>query len=123
MKNVVIEKNYYKRKLSDILWLSVPNFSRDYKHGWQSFVLIIDETIAPCSRNEIMERMQDAGISTRPGTHAVHMLGYYKNKYNIRPQDFPSAKFANDNSISIPLHNRMVKKDFEYIVAFFKNIF
>ena len=113
---------YYKRELDAIPWLSLPNFSEDFKHGWQSFVLLIDEENAPYSRNEIMERLQEAGISTRPGTHAVHMLGFYKEKYNIQPEDYPGAQIANDKSISIPLHNRMVKEDFEYIVHAIKNI-
>jgi perosamine synthetase len=114
--------DYYKRELTSIPWLSLPNFSDDYKHGWQSFVLLIDEENAPYSRNEIMERLQEKGISTRPGTHAVHMLGFYKEKYNIQSEDYPGAQIANDKSISIPLHNRMVKIDFEYIVHTIKNI-
>ena len=69
-----------------------------------------------------MERLQEKGISTRPGTHAVHMLGFYKEKYNIQSEDYPGAQIANDKSISIPLHNRMVKEDFEYIVHAIKNI-
>jgi perosamine synthetase len=114
--------DYYKRELASIPWLSLPSFSEDYKHGWQSFVLIIDQEKAPCSRNEIMERLQEKGISTRPGTHAVHMLGFYRVKYTIQPQDYPGAQIANDESISIPLHNKMVKEDFEYIVNVIKNI-
>ncbi len=113
---------YYKKELASISWLSPPIFSDDYKHGWQSFVLLIDEEKAPYSRNEIMERLQEAGISTRPGTHAVHMLGYYADLYSISPNDFPGAQIANDKSISIPLHNQMVKEDFEYIVNCLKNI-
>ena len=69
-----------------------------------------------------MERLQEVGISTRPGTHAVHMLGFYKEKYNIQPQDYPGAQTANDKSISIPLHNRMVKEDFEYLVKHIKKL-
>jgi perosamine synthetase len=114
--------NYYMEKLGSISWISLPSFSNDYKHGWQSFVLLIDEKKAPCSRNEIMEYMQKAGISTRPGTHAVHMLGFYKEKYKIKPKDFPGAQEANDKSISIPIHNKMIKEDFEYIVYSLKNI-
>lgn len=114
--------SFYKKELVGIPWISLPNFTEDYKHGWQSFVLIVDEEKAPYSRNQIMERLQEAGISTRPGTHAVHMLGYYADKYNLSPSDFPGAQIANDKSISIPLHNRMVKEDFEYIVHCLKNI-
>ena len=112
--------SFYK-ELATIPWISLPNFSDDYKHGWQSFVLI-DEEKSPYSRNKIMERLQEEGISTRPGTHAVHMLGFYKENYNVQPQDYPEAQIANDKSISIPLHNRMVKEDFEYIVHSIKNI-
>ena len=84
--------------------------------------MLIDEEKSPYSRNKIMERLQEEGISTRPGTHAVHMLGFYKEKYNVQPQDYPGAQIANDKSISIPLHNRMVKEDFDYIVHSIKNI-
>ena len=73
-------------------------------------------------RNECIDELQKKGISTRPGTHAVHMLGFYRVKYTIQPQDYPGAQIANDESISIPLHNKMVKEDFEYIVNVIKNI-
>ncbi len=114
--------DFYKKELADIPWLSLPDFSKDYHHGWQSFVTLVDESKSPCSRNEIMEQLQEKGISTRPGTHAVHMLGFYADKYKLLPSDFPGAQIANDKSISIPLHNQMVKEDFEYIVYCLKNI-
>ncbi|MGC6422231.1 MAG: DegT/DnrJ/EryC1/StrS family aminotransferase [Flavobacteriaceae bacterium] len=113
---------FYTNELKAIPWIQVPEFSSDYSHGWQSFVLLIDEDIAPNSRNAIMEELQRAGISTRPGTHAVHMLGYYADRYIITPSDYPGAQSANDKSISIPLHNQMVKEDFHYVVHCIKSI-
>src|SRR5688572_7415793 len=79
--------NFYKDELKDIPWLSLPNFSKDYRHGWQSFVTMIDESKSPMKRNDIMEKLQQAGISTRPGTHAVHMLDFYKKKLDLRAED------------------------------------
>ena len=38
-----------------------------------------------------MDKLFLKGISTRPGTHAVHMLQFYKEKYNILPQHFFNA--------------------------------
>lgn len=113
---------YYQEELSKISWLKVPKISSDFKHGWQSFVLLIDEINAPFSRNKIMEILQEKGISTRPGTHAVHMLKFYADLYNIKPKDFPGAQKANDFSISIPIHNRMVKDDFVHIITILKSI-
>ncbi len=69
-----------------------------------------------------MQILEEKGISTRPGTHAVHMLGYYANKYDISADDFPEAKMANDLSMAIPLHNRMSSEDYEYVVQQLKSI-
>lgn len=114
--------NYYEDNLKDIPWIQTPIVPINYKHGWQSYVLLIDETKAPKKRNELMEILQQAGISTRPGTHAVHMLGFYANKYAIKPEDYPGAQIANDFSMSIPLHNKMVPEDYKYIVDCLKSI-
>ena len=35
----------------------------------------------------------EQGIATRPGT-AVHMLGYYREQYGYRPEDFPPRRIA-----------------------------
>lgn len=113
---------WYSEQLKDIPWLRTPQFGTEYKHGWQSFVTFVDESKAPCSRNEIMEKLQEQGISTRPGTHAVHMLDYYAKKYNIQPEDYPGAQAANNFSMAIPLHNRMVAEDYHYVVAVLKSL-
>lgn len=113
---------WYSEQLAEIPWLRTPQVGADYKHGWQSFVTFVDESKAPCSRNEIMEKLQEQGISTRPGTHAVHMLTYYAEKYSIKPGDYPGAQAANDYSMSIPLHNRMVAEDYHYVVAALKSL-
>jgi perosamine synthetase len=107
---------YYTKELAGISWIRTPKTPEGFKHGWQSYVLFIDETKSPMKRNEIMEHLQQNGISTRPGTHAVHMLGYYAEKFNIKPTDFPGAFAANEFSMSIPLHNKMNEADFAYVV-------
>lgn len=113
---------YYHKELGDIGWLKTPEVGADYKHGWQSYVLAIDEGAAPYPRNEIMELLQEKGISTRPGTHAVHMLNFYREKYHIHEDDLPMSKLANNCSMAIPLHNRMTSDDYEYIVAAIKSL-
>lgn len=113
---------YYDEQLKSISWLRTPSFSSDYKHGWQSYVVYIDESKSPISRNDMMEKLQQIGISTRPGTHAPHMLNYYAEKYSIKPDDFPGARDCNNYSMSIPLFNKMTKEDYEYVVYCLKAI-
>jgi perosamine synthetase len=63
-----------------------------------------------------MDRLQQAGISTRPATHAVHMLQFYREKYGLKPADFPSAWAANDCSISLPLFHGMSAEEQAYVI-------
>lgn len=114
--------SFYKKELASLDWIQCPEFTEDYAHGWQSFVLLIDEAKSPYSRNEIMEKLQEMGVSTRPGTHAVHMLGFYMQTYGVKPEDFPGAQIANDFSMSIPLHNRMTSEDYHYVIQCIKSL-
>ncbi|MBK8451030.1 MAG: DegT/DnrJ/EryC1/StrS family aminotransferase [Saprospiraceae bacterium] len=113
---------YYSQALKDINWIRTPGLPANMKHGWQSYVLWIDESRSPVSRNALMEYLQEQGIATRPGTHAVHMLDYYRRTYNIKSEDYPIAKIADQQSMSIPLHNLMKQEDFEYIANKIKAI-
>ncbi len=108
---------WYREQLKDISWLRLPEVATGSRHGWQAFVTYVDPQRAPMPRNELMEKLQAEGIATRPGTHAVHMLGYYRQRYSLRPEDFPAARDCNDHSMAIPLHNRMTEEDYRYVVA------
>lgn len=114
--------DFYIENLADISWLQTPIVPANVTHSWQAFVTYVDPEKAPIARNDIMERLQEQGISTRPGTHAVHMLGFYKDSFGLKPNDFPGAKACNDNTMAIPLHNRMSMDDYQYVVKVLKKI-
>jgi len=114
--------NYYKGELAEVSWLRTPLAPVDYRHGWQAYVCYIDESRSPIPRNEIMKTLYTRGIHTRPGTHAVHMLGLYKRKFGFAPDDYPGARDCDRYSMAIPLHNRMPPEDYEYVVKTIKNL-
>jgi len=107
---------YYCEVLADIDWLGLPEVPANVSHSWQAFVVYIDPQKAPMTRNEMMEQLQERGISTRPGTHAVHMLNYYKTQFTLTDDDYPGARACNDNTMAIPLHNKMNADDYQYVV-------
>lgn len=108
---------FYREALADVPWLQLPVFPENGQHAWQAFVLMIDESKAPAPRNRLMEQLQAMGIATRPGTHAVHMLGYYAERYGFKPTDYPGAMQCNNQTMAIPLHNRMSQEDYQYVAA------
>ena len=113
---------FYHRELSDVPWLRTPPIPAGYRHGWQAYVCYVDEARAPMPRNAIMEELQALGVSTRPGTHAVHMVGVYRERFGYSPDDFPGARDCDQYSMAIPLHNRMTSEDFQYVVDAIKAI-
>lgn len=114
----------YDKAFSNLAWLRMPIHLDGYEHGYQSYPCLFQpEPITPESvnrvnvlRNEWMDRLQQAGISTRPATHAVHMLTFYREKYGLKPEDFPNAYAANDCSISLPLFHGMTEEEQAYVV-------
>jgi perosamine synthetase len=107
---------YYSERLRDLPWLRTPDEPNDGRHAWQAYVCYVDPMRAPRSRNAIMDSLEELGISTRPGTHAVHMLGYYRNRFGLSPDDYPGARDSDSCSMALPLHNRMTAEDYEYVV-------
>ena len=103
-------------------WLRTPQVPEGFGHVWQSYVLSVDEAAAGVSRNRIMEALQERGIATRPGTHAVHMLGAYRRLYGLQPDDYPVARDCDRYSMAIPMHNRLSEADVAHIVDSLKQL-
>ena len=67
-------------------------------------------------RNRLLQRLEDVGIATRQGTHAVHMLGYYRKRFGYLPEDYINAYACDHLSITLPLYVRMTDEDMVYVV-------
>ena len=115
----------YNHAFAGLDWLRTPAEPEGYGHGYQSYPCLfrpadVDrgqvETVNS-ARNEWMDKLQQAGISTRPATHAVHMLSYYRDKYELAPEAFPMARAANDCSISLPLFHGMTEAEQDHVIG------
>lgn len=127
----------YDKNLNDIKWLKTPSKYLNYDNGYQSYpCLFLPERIKSAvknldlreiitinkMRNDLMDELHNEGISTRPATHAVHMLSYYKNKYKLLPEEFPSAFAANHCSISLPLFHGITDEEQNFVIEKLKKI-
>ena len=114
----------YDEAFTGLNWLQATAKIAGYEHGYQSYPCLFEPAeIRPQKiptirerRNEWMNRLFQAGISTRPATHAVHMLSFYRLKYDLKPRDFPNAWTANDCSISLPLFHGMTKQEQDKVI-------
>tara|TARA_Y100001980_G_C14556222_1_gene346971 strand:- start:7488 stop:8657 length:1170 start_codon:yes stop_codon:yes gene_type:complete len=120
-KNIALK---YNESLTNLKFFQLPYYDDILNHSYQSYPCIYENNNLSIDnvktinekRNDFMDRLQNSGVSTRPATHAVHMLEYYSKKYEIRPHDFPNSYMANDCSISFPLFNGLKKAEQDYVV-------
>lgn len=122
----------YDEALGQISQLITPLTPSGYIHSYQSYVCLfmpdvgeLDEKyINSCNikRNQLMQKLQNKGIATRQGTHAVHTLDYYSKRYSISNKDFISSYAADRLSISLPLYVGMKDEEFEYIIESIKEL-
>lgn len=113
---------WYDAGLANVPWLRLPPRREGYGHGYQSYVArVVDPDCGEARladvprlhdfRNRVMATLEDQGIATRQGTHAAHAVGYYRNRYGIRVEDFPRAWTADRTSLSLPLSMQMTEAD------------
>jgi perosamine synthetase len=107
---------WYAEQLADLAWLRTPVAAPGWEHSWQSYVCVVDDDAAPARRDQLMQRLADQGVATRPGTHAVTELGYYRRSLGIEPGSCPVAARLERTTMAIPLHNRMTAEDYQYVV-------
>lgn len=117
----------YDEALASLSYIKTPTVPPHYIHAYQSYVcLFAPKDLDVCSkgiiddwnvkRNQFMRMLEDKGIATRQGTHAVHTLSYYSKRYNLNPDNFMNAYTADRLSITLPLYAEMTTEEFQYVV-------
>lgn len=116
---------WYDARLADLPWLARPFVADGDTHGYQSYVTLFQPEIPTLAnverlhdqRNAIMSALEAQGIATRQGSHAPVVLGYYANKYKLRPEQFPNAVLADRLTLTLPLYADITAADQEMVVG------
>jgi dTDP-4-amino-4,6-dideoxygalactose transaminase len=113
---------YYLGNLGDIPCLELPqrNFvSAD--HSWHLFYGILKPE-APVSRNHFIELMAEAGIGTSVHYKPLHRMTYYRERYGLKPEDFPNAEKIWQGCVSLPIYPSLTEKELDYICSTIRKI-
>lgn len=124
----------YNDALEEIEALKPPSVPEGYTHAYQSYVCLFTDgqDLAELTfdridglnrkRNKMMSELERRGVATRQGTHAVHTLGYYREKYGLSPGDCLSSYAADRLSITLPLYAGMTESEFDYVIASIREV-
>ena len=104
----------YIQELIDIECIKLPVEKEGYFSNYQSFSIYLKKD-CPVGRDELMQKLLDAGISTRRGVTTSHRETAYKSEY--KNLHLPVSEDAADNSIMIPLYIPMRDEDLEHVIS------
>ncbi len=108
----------YKKLLSDVPEIAFQDVSTQAVNSYQALVL----HHRMLENREIIKKLSELGVESTVGGYAIHMLSYYKDKYNYSSEDFPNAKYLHKHSFATPIYNGMKDEDIEYVVKRLKEV-
>ncbi len=100
----------YHERLKGISWLEPPREPDCCRTNWQSYPVKVHDH-APVSRDNLMQHLLDAGISTRRGIMNTHQEPAYTPVCSL-----PQSEIARDSVILLPLFYGMKDGEVEEVV-------
>lgn len=106
----------YHKEFANIDFIRLPIEKDGYFSNYQSYSIYLKEN-APISRNDLMQKMLDSGISTRRGIMTTHReTAYKKINHEI---SLPYSEDLADRSIVIPLYVPMQEEEIQFVINTF----
>ena len=102
----------YTDRLANVPWLLPPQEPSGLRHNYQSYMMRLASD-APITRDELMQRLLDRGISTRRGIMAIHREAPYRGDWD---KLLPVTNMVTDSTIILPMHHEMTEDDHDYVV-------
>jgi dTDP-4-amino-4,6-dideoxygalactose transaminase len=115
----------YYQELQDIPGLTLPRLHCAMEdHSWYIFMVLIDpgKTIHSMDRNQFITEMTKGEIGTSVHYKPLHLMTYYKKRYDLKPDNFPNANRIFKQCVSLPMFSAMTEEQLEYVIASIKKI-
>lgn len=90
-------------------------------HAWHLYVIRLTDD-ATVSRDRFIELMAEKGIGCSVHFIPLHLHPYWRDRYNLKPEDFPNALHSYERAVSLPLFTKMTEDDQQRVIAAVRNI-
>jgi len=106
----------YTKELSLVEHISVPEVVND-EHPFSLYIIKVDK-----NRDSFALELKKVGVEV--GLHYIplHFLSYYKTKYALKINNFPTALTAYQQVMSLPIYAGMCDKDVKFVIDKIKSV-
>jgi dTDP-4-amino-4,6-dideoxygalactose transaminase len=105
----------YIAAFSGLDFLTVP--PRADNHAWHLFIIRIRKTALTIDRDGFIEELQKRGIGVSVHFIPLHIMSYYRDRYSLKPDDFPAALESYSSCVSLPLCASLTDEEVERVVG------
>lgn len=85
-------------------------------HAWHLYILRLVPELLSITRDEFIEELSRAGIGTSVHYIPLHIMPYYREKYGLKPDDFPRSLSRFRQVVSLPIYPGMTEVQIQYIL-------
>ena len=104
---------WYNTRLENEELIEVPHIvATTTRMSWFVYVVRIKP---PAQRDEIMRRLQAAGVPSRPYFTPIHLQPFYREKFGYQRGDFPVTEYLGDVSLALPFSGVMTEEQVDYV--------
>jgi len=103
----------YGQRLERIDWIGPPHVPEFAQPNYQSYAAQLSPS-APLTRDALMQRLLDRGVSTRRGIMLAHREPAYAG--HTRRGDLRRSEWASDHSLLLPLYPQMTTGQLDRVV-------
>ena len=108
----------YESELENFEGVELLKVVQESKSARHLFTILVDAD----KRDRILQKFQDKEIGVAVNFRAVHLLDYYKSKYDFKRGDFPHAESMGDRTITLPLYPKLTDEEVEYVIQTVKEV-
>lgn len=108
---------WYRELLADVDWLELPRVPGYARPNWQSYPARL-LAHAPLGQMELMRRLLDQGVATRPGIMNAHQ----EPPYQGHPFPLPASEAARAQVVLLPMYQDLSRQQVETVAQRLKEL-
>jgi perosamine synthetase len=104
---------WYKERLADVELIDRPYLApTTTRMSWFVYVVRIRP---PASRDEVMRKLAETGVPSRPYFTPIHLQPFYREKFGYQRGDFPITEYLGDTCLALPFSGVMSEDQVDYV--------
>lgn len=96
--------------------IELPTERAGARHAWHLFVIRLDLERLRVDRDRFLAELEARNIGASVHFLPLHVQPYYRDRYELRPEDLPVAWAAWPRLISLPIHPGLSDRDVDDVV-------